>query len=839
VNGVPSSTGPVGATLTIQGSGFGATVGFSTVALNGTALAGSGVKPTSWSDNSIVAVIPKTASSGGVVVRVGGKTSNAMNFAIGAVVTGVAPSSGLAGTSVTITGNGFGTSGGTVTFNGVTANTNGWTDASIVAQVPKGAPAGPIVVSVGGQVSNGIAFTPTPSITSLSPNFGPSGTQITIAGSSFGNQQGASTVTFNGVAAPVNSWSNTGITVSAPSGALTGGVVVAVNGVPSAGQTFTYTPQITSLSPNPALAQTQVTIQGTNFGSSQAAGTVTFNGVAAVVTGWSNTSVSAIVPSNVTPGPVVVTVNGVGSNGLAFSLPPPYSFSVSFAPNGNVLSANDSVNGNWNYTYDDFDRLATSVNSNPQQGYSYVYDQYGNRWQQNLTSGSGNSSILTFTAATSAVSNGNCYHASGLTNQPDGYCYDAAGNLLSDGQHAYTYDAENRIISVDGGQTATYIYNGGGQRIRKVSASGTADYLYDLSGHTVTELSGFGAWNRSEIYAVGRHVGTYRNGTTYFVQADWLGTERTRVLSSGDLFETCASLPFGDGLTCTGSADPSPNHFTGKERDNESGLDYFGKRFYDNLLGRWTSADSQRVALRHLTNPQKLNKYAYVLNNPLSMVDPDGLEEIKVFVMFNAGDTTTRNQPNWGAIQKTAAAHGNNVYVYQGDKASAANYQASLASGGTTVFIGHTQSVDNGPAQGGEHVVAVSLTDKEVGQPSNDPNRVGAGRVVPNDVIGSFGTPVPGEMPAKVNGGTVAIFGCDATGLSSQYSGANNFVAVDSGADKYTSADGLLSAGSAFVIDLAKGNSLNTAVSDANNNLNKNPKTDTGDRVVRNPKDQQ
>src|SRR6185437_3161608 len=115
------STGPVGATLTIQGSGFGATIGFSTVTLNGIALAGNGVKPTSWSNTSIVVVIPKTASSGPVIVKVSGKLSNSVNFTIGALISGISGTSGLAGTPVTIQGAGFGTAGGTVTFNGTIA----------------------------------------------------------------------------------------------------------------------------------------------------------------------------------------------------------------------------------------------------------------------------------------------------------------------------------------------------------------------------------------------------------------------------------------------------------------------------------------------------------------------------------------------------------------------------------------------------------------------------------------------------------------------------------------------------------------------------------------------
>lgn len=274
---------------------------------------------------------------------------------------------------------------------------------------------------------------------------------------------------------------------------------------------------------------------------------------------------------------------------------------------------------------------------------------------------------------------------------------------------------------------------------------------------------------------------------------------------------------------------------TGKERDSESGLDYFGARYYSNGLGRFTSVDPKRIALRHLMNPQKLNKYSYVLNNPIGSIDPDGLEDIKVFVHFNPGDTMPRNQPNWGAIQKTAAAHGNTVTVFQGDAANSKNFQSSVSSGGTTVFIGHSQSVDNGQ---GMKTVAVSLADKEIGQPSNSPNLMGAGREGPDpNVLGSLTN--PGVLPDVSSSSNVALFGCATDQLSGQYGNAASFVGVDSGADHATSADGLLSAGGAYVSDLAAGKSTSSALADANKNLNKDPKTDTGDRVVKiDPKEQ-
>jgi YD repeat-containing protein len=121
-----------------------------------------------------------------------------------------------------------------------------------------------------------------------------------------------------------------------------------------------------------------------------------------------------------------------------------YSFNLTFAPNGNVTAATDSVNGNWNYQYDQFNRLTCSnltsngtcaSPTNGTQTYSYAYDRFGNRWQQN--------GPYTFIAGFTGNNTAN-------NNRMDGYSYDAAGNLLYDGTHYYFYDAENHLIQVDG-----------------------------------------------------------------------------------------------------------------------------------------------------------------------------------------------------------------------------------------------------------------------------------------------------------------------------------------------------------------------------------------------------
>lgn len=162
-------------------------------------------------------------------------------------ITGISPSSADVGTGVTITGTGFGSAQGTVTFNGITATSfSSWTPTSIGVTVPIGATSGNVVVTVAGQSSNGFPFTvgtaPTaaPVITSIYPNYGPVGTVIAITGTNFSS---GGTVSFGGInSTPIN-WSDTLILAPIPAGATSGNVVVttsfsASNGVNVTTQTL-------------------------------------------------------------------------------------------------------------------------------------------------------------------------------------------------------------------------------------------------------------------------------------------------------------------------------------------------------------------------------------------------------------------------------------------------------------------------------------------------------------------------------------------------------------------------------------------------------------------------
>ena len=171
----------------------------------------------------------------------------------------------------------------------------------------------------------------------------------------------------------------------------------------------------------------------------------------------------------------------------------------------------------------------------------------------------------------------------------------------------------------------SYLYDSDGRRVARLQNGAVVkQYYYDAAGRMITEADASGATLRAEIYAGGRHLATWTSNATYFNYADWLGTERARTDANGARCETITSLPFGDGQTVSGTCTPTPTFFTGKERDAESGLDYFQARHYASALGRFMSVDPVIITPQRKLDPQQLNRYAYVQNNPMRLIDPTG-----------------------------------------------------------------------------------------------------------------------------------------------------------------------------------------------------------------------
>jgi RHS repeat-associated protein len=115
-----------------------------------------------------------------------------------------------------------------------------------------------------------------------------------------------------------------------------------------------------------------------------------------------------------------------------------------------------------------------------------------------------------------------------------------------------------------------------------------------------------------------------------FYHLDAIGNVRVVTNATGAVVERHDYLPLGEECTtgvCAsnpGITASQPRHFTGKERDTETGLDYFGARYYRGNLGRFTTVDPMIKMKDALVDPQRWNRYAYGLNNPFRYIDPDG-----------------------------------------------------------------------------------------------------------------------------------------------------------------------------------------------------------------------
>ena len=339
---------------------------------------------------------------------------------------------------------------------------------------------------------------------------------------------------------------------------------------------------------------------------------------------------SSVYESRLQPCRVTLYLSGTPTSACTKSLPSGniQDFGFAYGTLGSTNSGNVTyweAFGNQGFTrtysYDSVNRLSSlsdGVTTNPCPGLSWTYDAWGNRTAQTVTLGSCGSSSLGYNGSNQ------------ITNS--GIVYDAAGNMTHDGSHVYTYDAENRITAVDGGSTASYVYNAHGQRVLRTSGGVTTEYYHDLSGNVLGEAQGTTV-TTGYIYLNQQLLAEYTGGTTYFIHQDHLGSTRLMTNINGCVADSLDYLPYGErnsvgSVPCT--AADTTHKFTGKERDSESNLDNFGARYDSSQYGRFMTPDPVLATDLHVVDPQRWNKYSYGVNNPISYVDPDGRDAIAV-----------------------------------------------------------------------------------------------------------------------------------------------------------------------------------------------------------------
>jgi RHS repeat-associated protein len=320
------------------------------------------------------------------------------------------------------------------------------------------------------------------------------------------------------------------------------------------------------------------------------------------------------------------------------------------ANNGNLDSQDIAADGflvRQNYTYDKLNRLETAIEGTlPTAGstgwkQTNGYDRWGNRWVSDLPADTYPSNL------TAQANSSSWFTAKNRLNSLGGF--DNAGNQTSANGFTLSYDAENRLTTaVHGTNTSknqVYSYDAAGQRVKQVSGTGgvmlTTYFVYDAMGGLAAEYE----------VKTGEYPTPAAQCTTCYLAQDHLGSTRALWDDTG-VKARFDYLPFGEAisgdrngraaLTCAAGVTNCYNgpgsltqKFTGKERDAETGLDYFGARYMSSAQGRFTSPDphnpltesrSAKELSIYISEPQNWNRYAYTRNNPLNFFDPDGRE---------------------------------------------------------------------------------------------------------------------------------------------------------------------------------------------------------------------
>lgn len=409
------------------------------------------------------------------------------------------------------------------------------------------------------------------------------------------------------------------------------------------------------------------------------------------------TSVSSAVPG-VASGAVVVNYSYLEDSDLlsGYTTDSGFSTAYGFEPNRNnktvVLNQfGTNIVSQFDYTYDELNRrtqrtdlqtldFRLSTNSfgyndhnelisalMGTNDYSYAYDNIGNR----ITAA--NNSLLTTYGANALNQYTNI--ASAVTNVPT--C-DLDGNLLSYNGWTFTWNGENRLIQASNATTVvTFKYNGSGRRISKTvstfdSGLWTSDaqtaFAYD-GWNLVSEIRTHGSEVSTNSYVWGLDLSgsiqgaggiggllsaflttTNQQQTTVFYCYDANGNVTDLVGTNGTVQAHYEYDPFGNVQFATGNLRfVNPFRFSTKYYDDQTGLYYYGYRYYSPELGRWLSKDP-------LQERGGANLYAFCLNNPVNYCDPVGLkEECKLNKFLRYWYKATRNPAEEDAFQKALA----------------------------------------------------------------------------------------------------------------------------------------------------------------------------------------
>jgi len=274
-------------------------------------------------------------------------------------------------------------------------------------------------------------------------------------------------------------------------------------------------------------------------------------------------------------------------------------------------AGNIKAMGTDSFAYDGVSRLVSAAALGITE--DYEYDRSGNLTKVTTFPQPGKGDVVN-------------YSVNGGTNRLNAASYDGAGNLTSWAFSTYTYNTDNQISTTD---SEIYLYNASGERVVNAARFARAERftvtLRDQANRPLSLLSFLqGTWHRDRdyVYAGDRLIASDGALGRVHYHLDHLGSPRLLTDgTTGNATDSLAFLPYGKETTGSNASYQEPLQFTGHERDQSTGLDNMHARHYSAPLGRFVSVDPLRGSS---DSPQSLNRYAYVLGNPINFTDPDG-----------------------------------------------------------------------------------------------------------------------------------------------------------------------------------------------------------------------
>ena len=281
-----------------------------------------------------------------------------------------------------------------------------------------------------------------------------------------------------------------------------------------------------------------------------------------------------------------------------------------------------------NYTHDDLGRTA-SANCTATIWYqTFGYDPFGNISK----TAPGGGPAISFLPTYDYTNNTNRIQSAPFTYNNNN------GDMSADGNHTYSYDTENKLITIDSGGSGgiCLIYDALGRVVEQdkgsacnTSPTSSTEIVYSPAGTKLALMNGSSLFKAFVPLPGGAQAVYTSSGLQYFRHPDWLGSSRVATTPSQSVYFDGAYAPFGENYAQTGTQDLS---FTGQNQDTEpsgasgvGGLYDFLYREHSPVQGRWLSPDPAGLSAASPADPQSWNRYAYVGNRPLNSVDALGL----------------------------------------------------------------------------------------------------------------------------------------------------------------------------------------------------------------------